>query len=85
MEKIQDAEANSANDIMKDLNITTEQQRIAYEAMQEFLNKPEYGSTRKYGLVKVTSRGGITKWIKDDPVVIKSFHDNDGRPCPRKK
>jgi hypothetical protein len=82
--KIKDAKASSCTDIMKELNMTTEQQRIAYEAMQTFFEKPEY-KPAKYGLVKRTSRSGITKWIKDDPAVIQSFLDNDGRPGPQKK
>ncbi len=60
--------------------VTTEQQREAYESLMQFLDKQEY-KPHKFGLVKVTcEKSGITKWIKNDPLVIKSFRDNEGRP-----
>jgi hypothetical protein len=77
--KIQ-AIASSANplDVINQANITTNQQREAYTALLQFLDKPEY-KPHKFGVVKVTSKSGITKWIKDDPAVITSFHECDGQ------
>ena len=73
--------ASSENpiDVIHQAMVTTEQQREAYESLLQFLNKAEY-MPHKFGLVKETTKSGITKWIKDDQAVIKSFHDHDGRP-----
>ena len=73
--------ASSKNplDIINQAMVTTEQQREAYESLQHFLDKDEY-KPHKFGLVKETTKSGITKWIMNDQDVIKSFHDHDGRP-----
>ena len=73
--------ASSENplDVINQAMVTTEQQREAYQFLLQFLNKNEY-MPHKFGLVKETTKSGITKWIKNDQAVIKSFHDHDGRP-----
>ena len=73
--------ASSKNplDVIDQAMVTTEQQREAYESLLHFLNKAEY-MPHKFGLVKETTKSGITKWIKNDQAVITSFHDHDGRP-----
>ncbi len=72
------AKSKNPLDVINQATITTEQQREAYESLVQFLDKPEY-KPHKFGLVKVTSKSGITKWIKDDPAVIASFHECDGQ------
>jgi hypothetical protein len=76
------ASSNNPLDVVNQVSLTTEQQREGYEALLEFLDKPEY-RPHKFGLIKVTcEKSGITKWIKDDPAVIESFKDNEGRRPP---
>ena len=72
------AKSKNPLDVINQATLTTEQQREAYESLIQFLDKPEY-KPHKFGVVKVTSRSGITKWIKDDPTVIASFHECDGQ------
>jgi hypothetical protein len=70
--------------VIDQVTFTTEQQREAYESLLQFLDKPEY-RPHKFGLVKVTcEKNGITKWIKNEPAVISSFHDNEGQPRQKK-
>ena len=75
---------NSSDDVMRKLHISTQAHREAYEAMITFLENKDY-KPLKLGLVKATSASGITQWIADNPNVIKSFHDNDGRRKPISK
>ena len=77
--KIQEiARSSDPRQIIGQYSITTEQQREAYESLQQFLDKDEY-KPHKFGLVKVTcEKSGVTKWIKEDQ--IESFLSNEGRP-----
>jgi hypothetical protein len=74
----------NSDDIMTKLNLSTECQREAYESILNFLEDQQYPKPWKLGLVMETSQSGITQWIKDDPNVIRSFHDNNGMRKPIK-
>jgi len=76
------ARSENPLEVIDQAMISTEQQREGYHSLLQFLDKDEY-KPHKFGLVKATSKSGITKWIKDDVAVIKSFHDNDGRQRPK--
>ena len=76
------ARSENPLEVIDQAMISTEQQREGYHSLLQFLDKDEY-KPHKFGLVKATSKSGITKWIKNDVAVIKSFHDNDGRQRPK--
>ena len=75
---------DNAEDITGKLNLTSEAQREAYEAMVAFFARPE-NKPNKFGLVKVTSPGGVTAWVKDDAGVVGSFVKSDGKRVGKKR